>query len=118
LTIIFIVAKDRLHYRLVDGVRHELKKRYGEKIREKIAKKRAADQNSDDPAPKKMKPAYIVIKCQPPPQRRRWPWSSVKRTWAQKTRAELCSARSCKFFFFKVIFGALNLFIQDRRCKF
>jgi hypothetical protein len=60
LTIIFIVAKDRLHYRLVDGVRHELKKRYGEKIREKIAKKRAADQNSDDPAPKKMKPAYMV----------------------------------------------------------
>ena len=60
MTIIFIVAKDRLHYRLVDGVRHELKKRYGEKIREKIAKKRAADQNSDDPAPKKMKPAYMV----------------------------------------------------------
>ncbi len=56
----FISAKDRLHYRIVDGVRHELKKRYGEKIREKIAKKRAADQNSDDPAPKKMKRAYMV----------------------------------------------------------
>jgi hypothetical protein len=56
----FIVAKDCLLHSIVDGVRHELKKRYREKIREKIAKKRAADQNSDDLVPKKMKLAYMV----------------------------------------------------------